>query len=51
MRSVRSVEQSLGIQVDPNEKFQESLQEKIADAAVAKYDNAIIKAGRDQGIL
>ena len=29
VRSVRRVEGNLGIAVDPNEKFQESLEEKI----------------------
>jgi hypothetical protein len=41
--NVRKIEGSLGIEVDPNEKFQESLEEKLADAATAKYDNAIIE--------
>ena len=42
VRAVRRVEGNLGIEVDPNEKFQESLQEKLADALIAKADNRII---------
>ena len=43
VRAVRRVETNLGIQVDANEKYKESLQEKMADALVAKVDQAIIK--------
>ena len=43
VQAVRRVESNLGIQVDPNEKFKESLSEKMADALVAKMDLAIIK--------
>ena len=43
VQAVRRVESNLGIWVDPNEKYKESLQEKMADALVAKLDNAIIK--------
>ena len=51
VRAVRRVETNLGIEVDPNEKFQESLQEKLADALVAKADRAIIEEGKRMGIV
>ena len=38
VQAVRRVETNLGIQVDANEKYKESLQEKMADALVAKVD-------------
>ena len=43
VQAVRRVETNLGIQVDANEKYKESLQEKMADAMIAKVDMAIIK--------
>ena len=45
VRAVRRVEGNLGIEVDPNEKFQESLEEKMNDAIIAAKDRAIIAAG------
>lgn len=51
VRSVRRVQGNLGIEVDPNEKFQESLAEKLADAQIAKIDNEIIKQGKEMGFI
>lgn len=51
VRAVRRVETNLGIEVDPNEKFQESLAEKLADSIVAKADNEIIRLAKEQGII
>lgn len=51
VRSVRRVEANLGIVVDPNEKFNESLAEKLADAAIAKVDNEIIRQAKEQGVM
>lgn len=50
VRGVRRVESNLGIEVDPNEKFQESLQEKINDALVKKMDMEILAKGAAMGI-
>lgn len=50
VRSVRRVENNLGIATDPNEKFQESLEEKLADAVLAKADKDIIRKGKEMGI-
>ena len=51
VQAVRRVESNLGIWVDPNEKYKESLQEKMADEKIAKFDAAIIKQGIQAGII
>lgn len=51
VQAVRRVETSLGIEVDPNEKYMESLEEKMADALVAKMDREIIRKGLEDGII
>ena len=50
VRSVRRVENNLGIATDPNEKFQESLEEKLADTVLAKADKVIMRKGQEMGI-
>lgn len=51
VRGVRRVETSLGIEVDANEKYKESLEEKMADALMAKADAEIIRRGLEAGVI
>ena len=51
MRGVRRVEANLGIEVDANEKYKESLEEKMADALMAKADAEIIRRGLEAGVI
>ena len=49
LRNLRKVESNLGIETDPNEFYQESLQKKISDGLINKVDNMILSSGRDMG--
>ena len=51
VRGVRRVEANLGIEVDANEKYKESLEEKMADALMAKADAEIIRRGLEAGVI
>lgn len=50
LRNLRIVENNLGIETDPNEKFQQPLHEKMGDALMKKVDLSIIQSGKDLGI-
>lgn len=51
VRGVRRIETNLGIEVDANEKYKESLEEKMADALMAKADAEIIRRGLEAGVI